>query len=300
MAFPAHVLRLIVASSGNASEELDIVFEESCRWNDAYSGTRRLMLHPVRSLSQQSGAGTQIVPNRQLSEDADILIGIFGTGGGTQLEDSGAVEAVKRHVSAGKSAAVFFFDPLALVGQTDLWHDEALQSFKDECSAGAISASYSSMDTFRVAFRKHLARELDHLRYVWLPEPVPPAHKVEPGLSAEASRMLAAAAASQGVINLALTLGHEVIQAGRVTLSDGTPRKTALLKDALRELVNLGLMEPDATRPGLYRLTGSGYRAADKLIEEQKTHAEAELKPRPASTPKVQPFEHASYRPARH
>ena len=298
MAFPAHVLRLIVASSGNVSEELGVVFEESSRWNDAYSGTRRLVLHPVRSLSQQSGVATQIVPSRQLSEEADILIGIFGTGAGTQLEDSGAVEAVKRHVSAGKSAAVFFFDPLALVGQTDLWHDEALQSFKDECSAGAISASYSGMDAFRVAFRKHLARELDHLRYLWLPEPVPPAQKVEPALSVEASRMLAAAASSQGTINTAFTLGHEVIQAGRMTLSDGTPRKTALLKDALRELVKLGIMEPDAIKPGIYRLTGSGYRAADKLVEEQKTHAEAEHKPRP--TPKVQPFEHAAYRPARH
>ena len=298
MAFPAHVLRLIVASSGNVSEELGVVFEESCRWNDAYSGTRRLILHPVRSLSQQSGVAAQLAPSRQLSQEADILIGIFGTGAGTQLEDSGAVDAVKRHVSAGKSAAVFFFDPLALVGQNDLWHDEALQSFKDECGVGGLSASYSSVDAFRVAFRKHLTRELDHLRYLWLPEPVPPAQKVEPGLSAEASRMLAAAAASQGVINMALTLGHEVIQAGRVTLSDGTPRKTALLKDALRELANLGLMEPDATRPGLYRLTGSGYRAADKLAEELKTHAEAEHKPRP--TPKVQPFEHATYRPARH
>jgi hypothetical protein len=256
------------------------------------------MLHAVRSLAQQSGVATQIVPGRQLSDEADILIGIFGTGGGTQLEDSGAVDAVKRHVSAGKSAAVFFFDPLALVGQTDLWHDEALQSFKDECSAGAISASYSSMDAFRVAFRKHLARELDHLRYLWLPEPVPPAQMAEPALSAEASRMLASASASQGMIKTVFTLGHEVIQAGRETLSDGTPRKTALLKDALRELIDLGLMEPDGTKPGLYRLTGSGFRAADKLIEEQKAHPEPEHKSKP--TPKVQPFEHASYRTARH
>ncbi|MFZ0337819.1 MAG: hypothetical protein WAL45_07295 [Terracidiphilus sp.] len=298
MAFPAHVLRLVVASSGNVSEELGVVFEESCRWNDAYSGSRRLMLHPVRFSSHPNGASPHAAPSRVQHDETDILIGIFGTGSGTQVEDSGAVDAIKRHVSAGKTAAVFFFDPMALVGQNDLWHDEALQSFRDECGVGGLSAAYSNVDAFRVAFRKHLTRELDHLRYVWLPEPVPPAQKVEPGLSAEASRMLAAAAASQGVINMALTLGHEVIQAGRVTLSDGTPRKTALLKDALRELTNLGIMEPDATRPGIYRLTGLGYRAADKLIEEQKAHAEPEHKPRP--TPKVQPFEHASYRPARH
>ncbi len=292
MAFPAHVLRLMVASSGNVSEEFGIVFEESCRWNDAYSNSRRLMLHPVRFPSHSNGASPHAAPSRPRHDEADVLIGIFGTGSGTQLEDSGAVEAVKRHVSTGKSAAVFFFDPLALVGQTDLWQDEALQSFKEECSAGALSASYSNVDAFRVAFRKHLARELDHLRYLWLPEPVPPSQKVEPALSAEASRLLAAAAASQGVINTAVTLGHEVIQAGRLTLSDGTPRKTAQLKDALRELADLGIMEPDATKPGRYRLTGSGYRAADKLIEEQQAHHEAELKPRP--TPKVQPFEHAS------
>lgn len=298
MAFPAHVLRLIVASSGNVSEELAVVFEESCRWNDAYAGMRRLMLHPVRSLSMQSGAATQVVPCRQISEEADILIAIFGAGAGMQHEDSGTIEAVKRHVSAGRTAVVFFFDPMALVGQTELWQDEALQSFKEECSAGGLSAPYGSVEAFRVAFRKHLARELDHLRYIWLPEPVPPAQKVEPGLSAEAARLLIAAATSQGSISTVFTLGRELIQAGRETLSDGTPRKTALLKDALRELMSLGLIEADGAKSGHYRLTGSGYRAADKLIEEQKAHAEPEHKPK--SAPKVQPFEHASYRPARH
>jgi hypothetical protein len=297
MAFSAHVLRLIVTSSGNVSEELDIVFEESCRWNDAYASTRKLMLYPVRPLSQQSGAETQAASSGQLFDEADILIGIFGTGAAAQLEDSGAVEAIKRHVSAGKTAAVFFFDSPALVNSADLRQKQALQSFKDECGAGGVSAAYSSADAFRDAFRKHLARELGQLRYVWLPEPAPPAQELEPALSAEALRMLTAAAASQGSINTVLTIGREVIQAGRVTLSDGTPRKVALLKDALRELVNLGFIEPDATKSGFYRLTGSGYRAADKLTEEQKADSEAEPLSKP--TPKVQSFERPSYEPAR-
>lgn len=298
MAFPAHVLRIVVVSSGNVSEELGVVFEESCRWNDAHASTRRLILHPVGPLTQQSGAAAQIVPSRQSFDEADILIGIFGAGASSQLESSGAVEAIKRHVGAGKTAAAFFFDALALVGQSDRWQDQALQSFKDECGAGGLSAAYNNVDAFRIAFRKRLASELDQLRYVWLPEPVPPAQMVEPALSAEASRMLAAAAASQGSINIVLTLGREVIHAGRETLSDGSPRKTALLKDALRELINLGLIEADGMKSGHYRLTGSGYGAADKLIEEQKAHSDAEHMAKP--TPKVQAFEHVFYRPARH
>ena len=298
MAFPAHVLRLIVASSGNVSEELGVVFEESCRWNDAYSGSRRLMLHPVRFSSHPNGASPHAAPSRAQHDEADILIGIFGTGSGTQVEDSGAVDAIKRHVSAGKTAAVFFFDPMALVGQTDLWHDEALQSFRDECGVGGLSASYSNVDAFRVAFRKHLARELDHLRYVWLPEPVPPAQKVEPGLSAEASRMLAAAASSQGVINTAVTLGPR-----------GNPGRTHHLerrhaekdRPAERCFAGVGESRPhgagcDKTRPlSAHRLRLPGCRQTRRRT---KAHVEPEHKPRP--TPKVQPFEHASYRPARH
>lgn len=298
MAFPAHVLRLIVVSSGNVSDELGVVFEESCRWNDAYASARRLMLHPIRSLSQMSSAATPVAPNRPLSDEADILIGIFGVDAAAQLEDSGAVEAIKRHVSSGKTAAAFFFDLPDLVGTADLTQAQALQSFKDECGVGGLSAVYSSVDAFRVAFRKQLARELDQLRYLWLPEPAPPAQKLEPMLSAEAARMLSAAAGAQGMIDTVITLGREVIQAGRETLSDGTPRKTALLKDAMRELMSIGLIEADGTKSGRYRLTGSGYRAADKLFEEQKAHSEAEHRPR--SAPKAQPLEHATYRPVRH
>jgi hypothetical protein len=50
--------------------------------------------------------------NRQLLDEADIVVGIFGTRVGTRTEKyvSGTVEEIKRHVAAGKTAKVYFSD----------------------------------------------------------------------------------------------------------------------------------------------------------------------------------------------
>ena len=112
--FPANVLRVMIASPGDVKEEREIVTKEVYRWNDAHALSRKLVLQPVKwetHSTPQLGVPPQDVPD-QILYDADILIGIFGTRVGTRTEKyiSGTVEEIKRHVTAGKTAKVYFSD----------------------------------------------------------------------------------------------------------------------------------------------------------------------------------------------
>ena len=102
--FPANVLRVMIASPGDVKEEREIVTKEVYRWNDAHALSRKLVLQPVKwetHSTPQLGVPPQDVLNEQILDDADILIGIFGTRVGTRTEKyiSGTVEEIKRHVT---------------------------------------------------------------------------------------------------------------------------------------------------------------------------------------------------------
>lgn len=100
MSFQANVLRVMIASPGDVAEERKAVTEEIHRWNDANAAVRRLVLLPVKwetHTTPQQGDSPQAIINRQLLDDADIVVAIFGTRIGTPTEEyvSGTVEEVK-------------------------------------------------------------------------------------------------------------------------------------------------------------------------------------------------------------
>lgn len=80
--FQANVLRVMIASPGDVGEERQVVTEEIHRWNYANAVVRQLVLLPVKwetHSTPQQGDHPQTIINRQLLEDADILVAIFGT-----------------------------------------------------------------------------------------------------------------------------------------------------------------------------------------------------------------------------
>lgn len=86
MPFQANVLRVMIASPGDVDLERTIVTQELHGWNDVNASTRQLVLLPVKwetHSTPEYGAHPQTIINRQLLEDADILIAIFGTRIGT-------------------------------------------------------------------------------------------------------------------------------------------------------------------------------------------------------------------------
>jgi hypothetical protein len=136
--FRANVLKLMIASPGDVTQERAIVTEEIHRWNDANSSARQLILLPVKwetHSTPQLGEHPQSIINRQLLDEADIVIGIFGTRVGTPTQEyiSGTVEEIKKHVAAGKTAKIYFSDIPVAPSTVDAGQYALVQEFREEC-----------------------------------------------------------------------------------------------------------------------------------------------------------------------
>lgn len=266
MSFRANVLRVMIASPGDVARERAIVTDAIHRWNDANASSRRLVLLPVKwetHSTPQLGGHPQTIINRQLLDEADIVIGIFGTRIGTPTEEyiSGTVEEIKKHVAAGKTAKIYFSDVPVAPSSVDAQQYALVQSFRDECRTTGLYATFESLDQFRVVFSHHLDLELNQPRYRWLALPEDDSEGSH-NLSEDALRLLHAAASDDGVIIFQEGLDSCGLRAGvEEFLADGSPRSRARWKSALDELASGDLLEHMSE--GVYRVASEGYDVAD-------------------------------------
>ena len=187
-------------------------------------------------------------------------------------------EEIKRHVTAGKTAKVYFSDVPVAPSEVDPEQYKALQEFKEECKKAGLYATYSSLPEFKDSIQQHLAIELNSHRYLWIP--APPSRTESPGqppLSDEAKKALVTASEDDGGLIHSSDMGGEAVQAGKKVLTDGTVRSAAIWKEALKELESGELIEETAYDSGVYRVTGSGFRIADKLRLEEEDKKQLEI-----------------------
>jgi hypothetical protein len=178
MPFRANVFKVMIASPGDVTEERTIVTEEVSRWNDVNATTRQLVLLPVKwetHSTPEYGAHPQTIINRQLLDDADIVVAIFSTRIGTPTEEyvSGTVEEIKTHVASGKTAKIYFSDVAVSPSVVNPVQYASVQEFKKECQSSSLYADYKTLDQFRTDFKRHLELELNHPKYRWLAVPDP-------------------------------------------------------------------------------------------------------------------------------
>lgn len=176
MSFQANVLKVMIASPEDVAEERKIVTGAIYRWNDTNASVRQLVLLPIKwetHSTPQLGVPAHTVINRQLLDDADIVIGIFGPRIGTPTEEyiSGTVEEIKKHVAAGKTAKVYFSEVPIGQKRVDQNQYALIQKFREELNSSGLYAIYESMQQFRDDFEHHLALEMNHPRYRWLEAP---------------------------------------------------------------------------------------------------------------------------------
>lgn len=176
MSFQANVLKVMMASPEEAAEERKIVTGAIYRWNDANASVRQLVLLPIKwetYSAPQLGVPAHTVINRQLLDDADIVIGIFGPRIGTPTEEyiGGTIDEIKKHVAAGKAAKVYFSEVPIAQKRVDPNQYGLVQRFREELNGSGLSATYQSMQQFRDDFEHHLALEMNHPRYRWLDVP---------------------------------------------------------------------------------------------------------------------------------
>jgi hypothetical protein len=283
MSFQANVLRVMIASPGDVTEERKIVTEEIYRWNDANAFARRLVLLPVKwetHSTPQLGDHPQTIINRQLLDEADIVVGIFGTRIGTATEEyvSGTVEEIKNHVAAGKTAKIYFSDVPVPPSSLNPAQYASLQLFREECQSTGLYATFKSAQQFRTDFSHHLDLELNQPRYLWLTILEPSAHPTTSDLSPESLRLIkAAASTSDGMVISQETLGGYGLSAGSEEFVDGSIRSGAKWRAIVKELADKGVLE--IVRKGIYRLSAAGYETADRAqaLEEASMPTEVTL-----------------------
>ena len=283
MSFQAKVLRVMIASPGDVAEERKIVTEEIHRWNDANALARKLALLPVKwetHSTPQLGDPPQTIIDRQLLDEADILVGIFGTRIGTPTEEyvSGTVEEIKKHVAAGKTAKVYFSDKPVSPSSLNPSQYALLQQFREECQSKGLYATFSSIEQFRIDFGHHLDLELNQPRYLWLAAPEQPTQLNTIDLTPEDFRLIRAAASTEdGMMTLQEGFGFYGLRVGTEEFMDGASRTAAKWRGIIRKLTSQGILEDDGG--GIYRLSKAGYEIADKAqaLEEASQPTEVAL-----------------------
>jgi hypothetical protein len=286
MGYPASVLKVLIASPGDVSEERKIITEEIHRWNDAHAASRKIILQPVKWETHSTprlGQPAQAELNEQIADDADILIGIFGTRIGTATERhmSGTVEEIKNHVAAGKSAKVYFSDVPVHPSAIDQGQYQAVQAFKEECKSWGLYATYSDIQGFQRDVKQHLDIELNAPRYLILSSRQAAGTQAGQKPSPDALQLLTMAVQGKGKISAREFLTPDAIVVENLAVTDGSPRSLARWMEALNQLKKLNMVEENRMASGQFEVTEAGYSAVEREEDAKPTKLSARVAGKP-------------------
>jgi hypothetical protein len=278
MVYDATVVKAFLASPGDVADERRVAREVIHEWNAVHSEERRLVILPVGWDSHavpEMGQRPQEIINSQVLHSCDFLVGIFWNRLGTPTGDSpsGTVEEIRRHVQAGKLAALYFSRAPIPPDSLDLDQYKALLAFRKECEQAGLLETYGSVDEFRTKFARQLTQRVIRS---FRPSPAvlsdanarTPA-EATPALSEEARELLRVAV-TPGPLEGSITrvksnAGVSVLAGGRDFTDPRTPRAEARWTAALEELENAGLVNDLHGTRYEFQVTQSGYELSDTL-----------------------------------
>jgi hypothetical protein len=183
--FEARVLRVLIASPGDTAQARDVVEATVQSWNRDRARSSKVVLLPLRwefDAVPELGADAQSVINRQLVDDADIVVGLFDSrlGQPTSRGASGTAEEIDRSAERGAKVHVFFSEtPVPRDVDTDQL--TALREFKGQLQERGLVGSYASHEDLIAKVRTCLERDVAQLVTVGSPDEVGPAPAAEPG-----------------------------------------------------------------------------------------------------------------------
>lgn len=169
MTFSATVLRVLIASPGDLSEERETATAAINAWNAQHALAEGVVLLPVKwetHARPQTGIRPQEAINTQLVHSADILIGMFWTrfGTSTGVAESGTVEEIDQFVEQSKPAMLYFSNRPIDPSRIDLKQHKKLKAFKDNTYKTALVGSFSSVENLREALIRDLTNEVRNMK----------------------------------------------------------------------------------------------------------------------------------------
>lgn len=156
----AVILNVLIASPSDVSDERDMVTDAINGWNAAHFRGTGIMLHAIRWETHSypaSGDRPQAIINRQLADEGDILIGIFGHRMGTPTGEaqSGTIEEIERFRKAGKHVALYF-STADVPRNADLDQLKALEEYRRERQKDTLYFTFRTADELRQLVSHHL------------------------------------------------------------------------------------------------------------------------------------------------
>lgn len=279
MPYPATVFNVMIASPGDVLPERNLIRDVIHEWNAVNSLDRNVVLMPVgweTHSTPEMGDRPQEIINKQILQNADLLIGVFWTRLGTPTGEatSGTVEEIEEHVASGKPAMIYFSLVPVRPDSVDESQYSALKEFKSELQEKGLYETYESLDEFR----DKLIRNLSSAAITYCspdlpksddPESLPEKKTVT--ISDEATDLLLAASTDAHgiIIHVRSSSGLCVQTAGKNFVPTRNARVEASWDAAVRELVRYGLIQSSGGRGETYKVTAQGYIAADHIKERR-------------------------------
>jgi len=285
MAYQANAVPVMIASPSDVTRYREVIRNELNRWNYVHSLETNTVLIPVgweTHSSPELGARPQELINNRLLKDCDLLIAVFWTrlGTPTGMADSGTVEEIEEHLKAKKPAMVYFSsEPVA---PQSIDHDQynALTAFLVKMRALGLVENFTDLNDFREKFNAQLQITMyqnEYLRDIVhrkkqigdvndVGSNTEKSFKRRVSVSSDAIELLKSASEDgQGQILKLAAIGGRMIQAGKMTYGEGSPREASRWEAALSELINEKLVESLGHKGQIYSVTHSGWKLVETL-----------------------------------
>ncbi|MFE5671693.1 DUF4062 domain-containing protein [Agromyces sp. NPDC056523] len=164
MVYSATVVRVMIASPSDVVDARDAVEQALHGWNDAHSEAQAIALQPWRWETASVpvlGNAPQALINAQGLDEADIVIGLFGSrlGSPTPAAVSGTVEEIERAAAAGKPVHLFF-SLAPLPPDVDTRQLDGLREFKQAIRERGLYGEYHNPTELGVEVWKLIAHDL--------------------------------------------------------------------------------------------------------------------------------------------
>lgn len=157
----ATVVRVLIASPGDANDARDVVETVIDEWNRAHAATQGVRLDAVRwerDALPEFGRPPQVALNEELVQDSDIGIAMFRSRLGTPTVDaqSGTVEEIELLVKLGRPVMVYFLHDMS----PEPGEQARLEEYRSSLAPKCLYWSVADLASLKVEVGVHLARAI--------------------------------------------------------------------------------------------------------------------------------------------
>jgi transcriptional regulator with XRE-family HTH domain len=156
------VMKVLIASPSDVGEERRHVANAVLKCTEIYESILGVAFIPVlweTHAYPESGSRPQAILNRQIVDEADVLLGIFGQrlGTPTGVAPSGTVEEIERFRAAGKPVALYF-STSAVPRNVDRKQLDAVEDYRKERQRDTVYFTYDDAVELQELVSRHLPK----------------------------------------------------------------------------------------------------------------------------------------------